>query len=335
MTGTNVTADRAESRGHVVVRSLVILIVLAGSGVCAAEVLNPGFETTYAGLPWPRPLPQFWTRIDHPSFNSYCTNLWRTEGQVSVGMFNRIGKAVNPGNSQGFYQFVDLTGIGSIQFDVHLTARPAGVFEHFQASFLVDGAVRWSQNVDGTYHDQQVDVSNLAGWHRIEIRNTAVDAGMYAAACWTEWDNLRLIQAPTSIPAVIRLDPGILNPNSKGNWVTCYIELTEGRDARTIDGASVTLNDIPASMGQQGWATPQANDENVADFDADGILERMVKFDRAAIEAVVQAPQGTVTVKGRLADAAVGMLATSAPKKTIAFEGAATLGVLTRGGSKK
>jgi hypothetical protein len=247
-------------------------------------------------------------------------------------MFNRIGKAVNPGNCQGFYQFVDLTGISSIEFDVRLTARPQGVFAHLEAAFLVDGVVLWSRSADGVYRDQQVDVPNLAGWHRIEFRNTAVEAGTFGVAYWTEWDNFRLIRGPTAIPAVINLAPGILNPNSNGNWVTCYIELTEGRDVHAIDGATVTLNGIPAYMGQQGWATPQANDENVADFDADGTLERMVKFERAAVEATVRPPEGTVTVQGRLTDVTVGVLARS---NGIPFEGAATLGVLTKGASKK
>jgi hypothetical protein len=250
-------------------------------------------------------------------------------------MFSRIGRAVARGNSQGFYQFIDLTGIGSIKFDVNLEARPAVLFEHFEAVFLVDGVVRWSRSAGGIYRDQEVDVSNLAGWHRVEFRNRAVDAGTFGAAYWTEWDNLRLVEGLKAIPAVISLDPGILNPNSNGNWVTCYIELTEKRDARTIDGATVTLNDIPAYMGQQGWATPQANDENVADFDNDGTLERMVKFDRAAIEATIQPPQGTVTVKGRLTNATAGVLTMGASSSSVPFEGAATLGVLTKGGPKK
>jgi hypothetical protein len=250
-------------------------------------------------------------------------------------MFNRIGKAVNAGNCQSFYQFVDLTGIGSIEFDARLMALPGGAFAHFEASVLVDGVVLWSRNTDGVYRDQQIDVPNLAGWHRVEFRNMAVDAGVFGTAYWTVWDNLRLIEGLKAIPAVIHLDPAILNPNSNGNWVTCFIKLTEGHDVHAIDGATVTLNGISAYLGPQGWATPQANDENVADFDADGTLERMVKFDRAAVEAAVQPPQGTVTVQGRLTDATVGALTRVASKSSIPFEGAATLGVLTKGASKK
>ncbi len=332
MAGTKIVTRRTASKRNALVRSLVIPIILVWSGVCAADIVNPGFEMTryLSG----RVLPQSWTPTDNLSFNSYCTSLWSTQGQLSVAMFNRIGRTVAPGNFQGFYQFVDLTGMGRIRFDVDLEVRPAGLFEHFEAVLLVDGVAVWSRNTGGVYRDQEVDISNLAGWHRIDLRLRAVDAGTFGSAYWTEWDNLRLIEKPKIIPAVINLDPGILNPASNGNWVTCYIELTEKQDVHLIDGASVTLNGVPAYMGQQGWATPQANDENVADFDNDGTLERMVRFDRAAVAATIQPPQGTVTVQGRLTDATAGALATVVLKSGTPFEGATTLGVLTRGGAK-
>jgi hypothetical protein len=282
-------------------------------------------------------LPQSWEPIDNSSFGVACKSLWFTEGLQSVGMYYRIGQTVKVGGYQGFYQLVDLTGSGGIKFDAHLVARAQGVFAHFEASFLVDGAVLWSRTADGVYLDQEVNVSNLTGWRRVEFRITALEPGPFGTSYWTEWDNLRLIEKPKAIPAVISLSPNMLNPSSNGNWVTCYIELTQGQDVHAIDGASVTLNGIPAYMGQQGWAQSEANDENVADFDADGTLERMIRFDRVAVEATVAPPEGTVTVQGRLTDTTIiGTLARVVSTKTgISFEGAATLGVLTKGGPKK
>jgi hypothetical protein len=282
---------------------LAILIVLVWSGVGAAELLNPSFETTYAGLPWPRLLPAGWYHADHPSFNSYCTDLWRTDGSLSAAMFSRIGKAVIPGNYQSFYVFADLTGIASIKFDVRLMACPTGAFEHFEASFLVDGAPLWSKNVGGVYLDQQVNVANLPGWHCVEIRNTALEAGTCNLAYWTLWDNLRAVEGPKAIRDDVEFDPPVLNPRSNGNYITCYIGLEEGYDVRLIDGSTVTLNgNIRAIVdGRQGWAVPGANADNVADFDSDGVLERMVKFERAAVvRAIVEAQGVPVTVEGRL-----------------------------------
>lgn len=336
MTGAKIVARRTGSKKNALVRSLVIPIILVWSGACAADILNPGFEMIDVNKQrvTGRALPLSWTNSDHSSFNSYCTNWWSTAGQLSAAMYSRIGKYVVPGNSQGFYQIADLTGMGSIKFDVNLEARPEGSFGHFEAVLLVGGVVRWSRNAGGVYRDQVVDIANLAGWQRIEFRLRALEAGTFGTAYWTEWDNFRLIEKPKIIPAVISLDPAILNPASNGNWLTCYIELTEKQDVRTIDGASVTLNGVPAYMGKQDWATPQANDENVADFDNDGTLERMVRFDRAAVAATIQPPQGTVTVQGRLTDATAGGLVTMVLKSGTPFEGATTLGVLTRGGVK-
>jgi hypothetical protein len=236
---------------------------------------------------------------------------------MSVTLFSRIGQPVSPGNYESLYQYVDLTGIDSIKFDVWLVTYPAGAFGHFEASFLVDGVPLWGRNAGGLYLDQQVSVSHLPGWHRLEIRNTALDAGTFSLAYWTQWDNLRLVKGPTVIPAAIDLDPGTLNPQSNGKWITCYIELGQGYDVKAIDGATVTLNDIPASIGNQGWATGPGNEANVADYDSDGVPERMVKFERAAVRAVVQPPEATVTIKGRLASGTL-------------FEGSAVLRVLDK-----
>jgi hypothetical protein len=279
---------------------LAVAIILAWSSVCAAGVLNPSFETYYMGLPWPRQLPQNWYHADHPSFNSYCTNTWSTEGGLSAGLFSRLGKPVSAGNYENFYQFVDFTGIGSIVFDVRLVALPAGAFEHFQASLLVDGATLWSRNASGIYTNQQVNVGKMAGWHRIEMRLSALDTGQFPLAYWTQWDNLRLVEGPKTIKAEVTLDPNTLNLASNGNWITCYIELPEEYEPNEIDGATVKLGEIPACMGNQGWAVPGSNEENTMDYDADGTVERMVKFDRSAVQAAVQAPEATVTVTGKL-----------------------------------
>jgi len=279
---------------------LAVAIILAWSSVCTAAIMNPSFETTYAGLPWPRPLPQNWWHADHPSFNSYCTNMWATEGMLSTGLFSRIGKSFTPGVYQSFYQYVDLTGVGSIVFDVRLAAYPSGTFEHFEASLLVDGVPLWTKREGGVYLNQQGNLGARAGWHRLEIRTTALDAGTFSLAYWTQWDNLRLVQGPVAIKATVALDPDTLNLASNGNWITCYLELPEGHDVANVDAATVKLGDVPAYLGEQGWATAESNAENTADHDGDGMIERMVKFDRAAVQAAVQPPQATVVVKGIL-----------------------------------
>lgn len=107
------------------------------------------------------------------------------------------------------------------------------------------------------------------------------------------------------IAAIINIDPDTLNLKSKGKWITCYIELPEGYDVAEIDGSTVMLEGtIPAYMGKEGWAKPEANESNIVDSDGDGILERMVKFDRAAvIDLLKPVPHSdvTLTVTGKVA----------------------------------
>ncbi len=64
-----------------------------------------------------------------------------------------------------------------------------------------------------------------------------------------------------------------------------------------------------------GWATGLGADSNVADYDSDGVLERMVKFERAAVQAIVTPPEATVAIKGQLVSGTL-------------FEGTAVLHVL-------
>ncbi len=303
------------ARGRYSLAWLAVGIILAWSSVCTAAILNPSLETTYSGTPYPRPLPQNWWHTDNPSFNSYCTSLWATQGTLSAGLFSRVGKSFVPGSYQSFYQFVDLTGIANIVFDARLAALPAGPFEHFEASFLVEGVPLWTKSEAGVYLNQQVNVAGMASWHRVEFRVKARDSGPFPLAYWTQWDNFRLVEGPATIKAMVTLSPNMLsadtlspdalssnglNPAGNGNWVTCYIELPEGYDVAAIDGATVKLGDIPAYLGKQGWATAESTAGNTADYDEDGISERMVKFDRAAVQAMVQPPQATVTVKGIL-----------------------------------
>jgi hypothetical protein len=75
-------------------------------------------------------------------------------------------------------------------------------------------------------------------------------------------------------------------------------------------------------VDERGWATPQAGEGNIMDPDGDGILERMVKFDREAVQTVVQPPETTVAIQGYLADGTP-------------FEGTAVLRVLDDGAKNK
>ncbi|MFH1220343.1 MAG: FlgD immunoglobulin-like domain containing protein [Candidatus Eisenbacteria bacterium] len=75
-------------------------------------------------------------------------------------------------------------------------------------------------------------------------------------------------------PAVVEFDPAVLNHESAGRWVTCYIELPEGYDPSQVDVSTVILNETVAA---------EMRPAEVGDHDRDGIQDLMLKFSRSAI----------------------------------------------------
>jgi hypothetical protein len=100
--------------------------------------------------------------------------------------------------------------------------------------------------------------------------------------------------ATTTIEAGVDIDPDTLNLQSKGKWITCYIELPEGYDVGAIDVSSVMLNEaVPAEL----------RPIQIGDYDADGIADLMVKFDRAAVQALLEVGDAVeITITGELTD---------------------------------
>jgi hypothetical protein len=76
---------------------------------------------------------------------------------------------------------------------------------------------------------------------------------------------------PLTVGATIDIDPDTLNLKSEGEWITCYIELPESYDVNDINVSTILLNDtVPVELHPTG----------IGDYDSDGILDLMVKFDR-------------------------------------------------------
>lgn len=113
-----------------------------------------------------------------------------------------------------------------------------------------------------------------------------------------------------SISATVDITPSTLNLKSRGEWITCRIELPEGYNASDIDRTTIMLNGsipvdpfwvdtpdeslVPLLMG---FARSQARDG--------GVSHLMVKFNRTAVREFVLA-QGitfgnvTLTVTGEV-----------------------------------
>jgi len=115
--------------------------------------------------------------------------------------------------------------------------------------------------------------------------------------------------------AVVEIEPETLNLQSKGRWITSRIELPIGYNLSDIDVSTIELNlTIPAE------AKPIA----IGDYDSDGILDLMVKFNRTTVIDYILSIIETPTLPRTLALTLTGKLSNGTP-----FEGTDTIRVIS------
>lgn len=91
---------------------------------------------------------------------------------------------------------------------------------------------------------------------------------------WLLQGSYILEASPPVLSATIDINPNVLNLRSRGKWITASIELPEDYDVADINVSTIMLNDtIPAEM----------HPVSIGDEDDDGILDLVVKFDRAKV----------------------------------------------------
>jgi len=106
-------------------------------------------------------------------------------------------------------------------------------------------------------------------------------------------------QSQEAIETAIDIHPETLNLNSKGKWITCYVEAPEGYTVEDIDPASTVISDIggiPTDI--------ESERSNIEDDEGEPVL--MIKFSRSEVQQVMKdnSLQGNVaiTVSGLLTD---------------------------------
>jgi hypothetical protein len=93
------------------------------------------------------------------------------------------------------------------------------------------------------------------------------------------------------LSSTIDVKPDALNLKSRGRWITSYVELPEGYDTADIDVSTVMLNGaIPAQL----YST------KIGDYDADGVFDLMVKFNRLDLIATLESGEVVLSIIGEV-----------------------------------
>ena len=108
--------------------------------------------------------------------------------------------------------------------------------------------------------------------------------------------NVPLVQRDVTKPfpiisATMDVNPDTLKLKSKGKWITTYIELPEGYDVRNIDLSTIKLNN---------GVKPELHPTEVGDYDRDGIVDLMIKFDRSSVIGMLNVGEVTLTITGEV-----------------------------------
>jgi hypothetical protein len=156
---------------------------------------------------------------------------------------------------------------------------------------------------DGSPLSSEVIVDHIyspAGTYtaRLTVTDEQGDSGNDTAVITVEEE-----QVPITVE--IDIDPDTLNLKSKGKWITVYIEIS-GANPRDIVAGSALLNDAlsPENNTKYGFVTNESS--YIMDNDGDGIEERMLKFDRSAVQAIVSPAENvTLVVTFELTDGSV------------------------------
>ncbi|TDA32521.1 MAG: hypothetical protein DSO03_02560, partial [Hadesarchaea archaeon] len=84
------------------------------------------------------------------------------------------------------------------------------------------------------------------------------------------------------------IDPDTFNLRSQGRWITVYIELPHGYDLESVDVGTIRLEGVSA----------EPHPIELGDHDGDGVPDLMVKFDRSAVQSLLEPGEKELTVTG-------------------------------------
>jgi len=226
--------------------------------------------------------------------------------------------------------------INSVTVYVKARSREVGGQTGLRTAVQTEGTIYYGneETLAGTYatycttYMANPGTADAWTWDEIDALQAGVSLRRSTVPPTTPWSRATQVwvvvdYTPTVIVAAsVDIDPDRLNLSSKGEPVTCYIQLPEGYDVADIDVSSILLDDEISVALNPGtgllWYDLQ-------DSDGDGIDDTlMVKFDRQEvidyIKTLITPPADvTLTVMGELTD-------------ETQFEGSDTIGVIDEPG---
>jgi len=92
---------------------------------------------------------------------------------------------------------------------------------------------------------------------------------------------------PWTPTAILDIDLDTLNLKSMGRWITAYIQLPEGYSPANINASTILLNRTIAPFLDPKYGFVTNSSGYLVDHNNDGVLERMLKFDRATVQSLI------------------------------------------------
>jgi hypothetical protein len=154
------------------------------------------------------------------------------------------------------------------------------------------------RSVSRTYFGAQLAVTQLSTGGRFAW-GAGLDGG--GTSYWREVH--AQVAGEQVLDAVVDVNPKTINQKAKGQYITAYIQFPgSALDPTDIDVTTVTLqviDPVTSAKLNVGAGSPTG----VADGNGDGVLDLMVKFDRATVQAWFSGDTAAVfRVEGRLLD---------------------------------
>jgi len=182
---------------------------------------------------------------------------------------------IAPGSSKNITVFVRNEGNTSVTLFIYTSNwNPSEAADFVHLTWNYTGEIIEESHVLPVTFSLHVD-AGIKG-----ISTVAFDANLAVSGSVTTVISIPMIASIIPPTWTLDADPDALNLKSKGRWVTCYIEVSEGYNVGDINRTTVMLNDtIPVDA----FWVDKPLESVIGDYDNDTISDLMVKFDRQAL----------------------------------------------------